>query len=52
MAGPAKDIRLSSVLVATFAAVSSSGVRASVGRIAASAGRNAVAVTATTAAIA
>ena len=41
-AGPTKLPRLSIVLRATFAAVSSSGVRASSGSAADSAGRNAV----------
>jgi hypothetical protein len=51
IAGPRKMPTLSIVLAATFAAVSSSGVRASVGTRAASAGRNAVAATPTSAAI-
>ena len=42
IAGPTKLPMLAIVLVATFAAVGSSGVRARVGRIAASAGRNTV----------
>ena len=41
-AGPANEPTLSIVLDETFAAVSSSGVRAIVGRSAASAGRNTV----------
>ena len=41
-AGPANEPTLSSVLEETFAAVSSSGVRASEGRSAASAGRKTV----------
>jgi hypothetical protein len=46
-AGPTQKPRLSSVLELTFAAVSSSGVRASEGSSAACAGSNAVATTAT-----
>ena len=46
-AGPPKMPTLSIVLAATFAAVSSSGVRASDGMRAASAGRKAVAATPT-----
>ena len=42
IAGPAKTVTLSTVLETTFAAVSSAGVEASVGRIAACAGRKAV----------
>ena len=49
-AGPTQNPRLSSVLELTFAAVSSSGVRASTGRSAACAGWNAVENTATDAA--
>ena len=45
IAGPAQKPRLSSVLELTFAAVSSSGVRASAGSSAACAGRKAVEIT-------
>ena len=48
IAGPPKMPTLSIVLATTFAAVSSSGVRASAGVSAASAGRNALAATAET----